>query len=668
MTRKIPALLTTPVLVAGAVLLMAAAPAQRKHKRAAHPYGNANAISVHELKTYDYFLASDQLEGRDTPSRGYDLAALYVASHLSQWGLEPGGSTTGTNGPLQPYFLPMDLVTTNPNPAAMRLAITVPAVSGGRFFQFFGMPAPLPAGTHRLAYGHDWIVNTPTGRNAPQLTGGSFQNAQLVFAGNGYVIGGHNPYDGLDVQGKVLVVAGEPTALRQYQTDLINSFLHGAARPKNPMSGGAMTPEQYAAAHGAVAVISAPSFNELSEMAKPDAGKLHFGVNGPNYQVVKFLPPPAPAVPQLVAGPALMNALFQGEKVSASAVMAEANSGTLPSFALAPDKTISGTVAVTTTHNHAEDVIGMLPGSDPVLKDQYVVISAHLDHIGLSPTPGCREENPILAAGDSTDFGLTMAPDQKDCDGINNGADDDGSGSTALLGVAHAFVTGAAKGMRPKRTIIFLWNTGEEKGLWGSQYFAEFPPVDIHHVVADLNMDMEGRARTPGYVDPPHEKLVAPNEVFVIGPEVSSSEMGQTLDRVNDGFQKMDLNHFYDDTVPDATHDNIGPGPQGQRVFYRSDHYNFAKLGIPIVFFTTGLHPDYHRVTDSPDKLNFPNMQKIARTVAALGWVLGTEPDSALPKLDAQLPPLLVHDMAVAKKAGWGELTPASPPLPGEPF
>ena len=98
--------------------------------------------------------------------------------------------------------------------------------------------------------------------------------------------------------------------------------------------------------------------------------------------------------------------------------------------------------------------------------------------------------------------------------------------------------------------------------------------------------------------------------------------MEKTIETVNDSYQKLTLNHFYDTTAPDATHDNLGPQPRGQRIFYRSDHYNFAKMGIPIAFFTVGLHPDYHRPTDTPDKIDYKEMQMVSKTVAAVAWVL----------------------------------------------
>lgn len=649
---------------------MRSAPASRA-KKAVAGYGNADAISIKELKDYDYFLASDQIEGRNLPSRGYDLAALYVASHLSEWGLEPGGSTAGTNGPLQPYFIPMDLVTAAPNPAGMKLSVSIPPSPnrGGRRF-FFGGAVPLSAGAHAIPYGQGWVVEMPRGRNVPPLAGADFSNASVVFAGNGYVMGSDNPYQGLDVRGKVVVVAGLPPALAAYNTARIASFM-GTLRgqvPANPMGENDQTPAQYCAKNGAAALVTIPTFADLSTLASPYAGRVAFGPNGPNYQVVKFQTADDPGVPQITAGLELVNALFQGEKETAEQVFAAASANTpLPSFALAAGKTLSATVAVTTVHNHGEDVIGMLEGSDPVLKNEYVVISAHLDHIGMSPMlPGCHALNPVAAAGDSTASGLTA--DGPQCDTIDNGADDDGSGSTGLLGVAHAYAEGAAKGMRPKRTMIFLWNAGEEKGLWGSQYFVEFPPIDIHKVVVDLNMDMIGRTKTPGYVDPPSYYLVKPHEVLVVGPNISSNDLETTLENVNTNFQKLSLNHFYDVTKPDATHDNIGPGPQGQRIFYRSDHYNFAKMGIPIAFFSDGLHVDYHRITDSPEKIDFTEIQQVSKTAAAVGWVIANEAEGQTPKLNSVLPEQLVHDMATVKAAGWGMLTPVLSPLPGEPF
>jgi Zn-dependent M28 family amino/carboxypeptidase len=208
---------------------------------------------------------------------------------------------------------------------------------------------------------------------------------------------------------------------------------------------------------------------------------------------------------------------------------------------------------------------------------------------------------------------------------------------------------------------------GEEKGLWGSQYFAQYPPIDLSKVVSNLNMDMIGRTKNEKSVDPnPARVLVNPGEVLLIGPQVSSDDLGEVIEAVNNNYQKLKLNHFYDVTKPDDTHDNLGPQPRGQRIFYRSDHYNFAKMGVPIAFFTTGLHVDYHRPSDTPDKIDYAAMQQISRTVAAVTWQLANS--TGRPKLKEKLPEDLLKDMKTVQTQGWGKLTPVIAPLPGMPY
>jgi Zn-dependent M28 family amino/carboxypeptidase len=599
-------------------------------------YGNADAISEDELRTYDYFLASDQLEGRNFPSRGYDVAALYVASHLAEWGLKPGGSTSNTSGPLQPYFMPIEMVTREvvQDESKVSLAAPPPFRDGGS----------VELRTTDFDYGKDWTVSPGGGgfRSLPPAK--SFDvSGNLAFAGNGYIINksNTNPYEGLDVRGKIIVVAGLPPEIAAEQ----GPGRRPGAGP-NPLGEECkdfLTPEEYAARNGAVGVVRIANFRQLTAMAN-SAALGAASPNGPFYQVSKFeVAPACPGVPSVIAGAGLTNALFQGEKTDAAEVFYAAGTNTKQnSFALSADKTLRLHVVIQSHPGHAENVVGILEGSDPVLKNEYVVISAHLDHIGLSaPLPNGHN--------------------------VNNGADDDGSGSTGLLGIAHVYAEGAAKGMRPKRTIIFLWNGGEEKGLWGSRYFNEFPPIDLTKLVADLNMDMIGRTKSPKSVDAnPTHVLVNSGEVMVVGPEVTSDELEKTIETVDNNYQKLVLNHFYDATAPDATHDNLGPKPDGQRIFYRSDHYNFAKMGIPIAFFTTGLHVDYHRPTDTPEKIDFQELRRVAKTVAAVGWVLAEQPGR--PRLNPKLPDQLIKDMKTVQAEGWGKVTPVLPPLPGEPY
>jgi hypothetical protein len=212
----------------------------------------------------------------------------------------------------------------------------------------------------------------------------------------------------------------------------------------------------------------------------------------------------------------------------------------------------------------APNTVGILEGSDPKLKQEYLIYSAHMDHIGI--TPG--------------------RPDS-----INNGADDDGSGTVGVVELAGAF---SRPGARPKRSIVFLTVSGEEKGLWGSRYFSEHPTVPIHQVVADLNIDMIGRTW--------------PDTIVAIGKE--HSDLGTTLERVNRAHPELGMTAI----------DDIWPA---ERFYFRSDHYNFARKGVPILFFFNGVHPDYHQVTDSPDKINSEKEARILKLLFYLGQELG---------------------------------------------
>ncbi len=583
-------------------------------------HGNADAIGEDELKAYLYFLASDQLEGRNFPSRGYDTAALYVASHLAEWGLKPGGSTSGTTGPLQPYFMPIEMESRQLLAEESKATLTVPP---GTTFD----------------YGKDWTFGTP-GSPAP-LSATFDVSGNLVFAGNGWVVHQTNadPYKGIDVRGKIIVVAGR-----------LPEIVEGEA------CNDVFSPQQYAAKNGALAVVFVADSTNVAAMARLNARP---SPNGPPF-VVKDSQAASgcPSAPIVTAGLELTNALFAGERHNGAEILytADRNASTYSpafqgerrtvptpdSFALNERKTLRLHLAVRSEAGHGENVIGIVEGGDPVLKNEYVMVSAHLDHLGLS------------------------AP-QPDGHAVFNGADDDASGSAALLAMARAYAIGAAQGMRPKRSILFLWNGGEEKSLAGSQYFVRFPPIDLSKVVAVLHMDMIGRTKKSDAVENDKTQVLADRgEILLIGPGISSADLEKTIEAVNGDYQKLRLNHFYDTTKPDETHDNLGPQPRGQGLFGRSDQYSFARMGIPIAYFTDGLHVDYHRPTDTPEKIDYQQLQIVARTVAAVAWELGSQ--SGRPKLNTTLPDDLKSAMEFAQKQGWGKVTPVLAPLPGMPF
>lgn len=218
----------------------------------------------------------------------------------------------------------------------------------------------------------------------------------------------------------------------------------------------------------------------------------------------------------------------------------------------------------------SENVVAVIKGSTK--PDEYIILSSHLDHIGI------------------TDKGE-----------INNGADDDGSGTVALLEIAEAFKKAADSGNGPKRSIVFLHVTGEEKGLLGSKYYTDVQPIfPLSQTVANLNIDMIGR------IDPKRDGNR--NYVYLIGSDKLSTELHNLSEAVNKKYTNIELDYKYNDEN------------DPNRFYYRSDHYNFAKNNIPIIFYFNGTHADYHRPSDTPDKINYDLLENRARLVFHTAW------------------------------------------------
>ncbi|WP_116105018.1 M28 family peptidase [Lewinella sp. IMCC34191] len=222
-----------------------------------------------------------------------------------------------------------------------------------------------------------------------------------------------------------------------------------------------------------------------------------------------------------------------------------------------------------------ENVLGYIRGTDPKLAEEVLVVSAHYDHIGRRG------------------------------DAIFNGADDNGSGSSTILEIAEAFAEAKAAGLGPRRSVLFLWVSGEEKGLLGSEYYATHPVFPLEYTIADINVDMVGR------IDPAHEGN--PDYIYVIGSNRLSTELHDINEAVNRDFTKLELDYTY----------NAKDDPNN---FYeRSDHYNFAERGVPSVFFFNGTHADYHRDTDTVEKINFEKMVNIGRLIFHNAWQLANQ-------------------------------------------
>jgi len=516
-------------------------------------------INAAELKDYLSFIASDEMEGRDTPSRGLDTTAKFLAMNLSRWGFKPAGDD-GTF--FQKIALRRDY---------LEKAETKVQLNG-----------------QTLVLGDDYI---PYSRSA-NIT------APLVFAGSGWFVKSKNidGYKGIDARGKIAIVVAPPDGLPQ---GISRADLTGK-RGEDFMTAG-----EYAQKLGVAGLVFIPDFQYLANWDRNRSRLTERGVT----RVVKFETPSAlvsgfPAVnpvplPQIVVAPRLANALFQGERQSVNAIFESIYSGKVPdSFELNPEKQLSLTIKTKSESPATQNVVAVFEGSDPVLKDEYVAVGAHYDHIGI---------------------GLPL-----NGDAIYNGADDDGSGTTALLAMAEAL---AKAPKRPKRSVLFVWHAGEEKGLWGSRYFTEYPTIPLDKIVTQLNIDMIGRSKKEGDTNARNANLSGPNEVYVIGSKMMSTELGELTETVNKDYLNIAFNYRYDDPA------------DPNRFFFRSDHYNYAKRGIPIVFFFDGEHEDYHRPGDEVQKIDFQKMEKVTRTVYMLLWEVANR--ATRPKVDKQLPVLL---------------------------
>jgi hypothetical protein len=300
-----------------------------------------------------------------------------------------------------------------------------------------------------------------------------------------------------------------------------------------------------------------------------------------------------PVPPQLTAGDAFFDFVFSAAGQSYDTLKAlAAKQEPLPEISL---KDVSVTINVDADYETVQtrltrNVVGLVRGTDAKLRDTYVALGAHLDHVGyqqFAPAGGGGAGLIATCAGQSR-------PMPRPGDIINNGADDDGSGTVSLMAVAKAFATGP----KPKRSVVFVWHSGEEDGLHGSRYMSDHPVLPIERMVAMLNIDMVGRNRC----DDPAQA----NTVYLVGSERISTELHNVSEQANAALPRpLMLDYEYND-VADT-----------ESLYTRSDHYSYASKGVPVIFYTTGLHRDYHYLTDEVDKIEFAKMARIADLVRA---------------------------------------------------
>lgn len=473
-----------------------------------------------------------------------------------------GGRETGTPNELRAArFLATRLASLGVEPAGDSMYLQrVPLVKATLSAQTrFSVTTPQGQGAIPLGLGTDIVPLVNLGPGAPLPRRNA--EGELFFAGYGMVTNGRNDFAGLSESGKVVVMLhGAPASI----TD---------AATRERLEGQDELGQRIARALQfqpiAVVLLMTGKASDFFEKAAPELLRSVSRAPGDRSTSDAERPLPMVLIGLAKAGSPLLPANWQASDAP------QALAG----------RRFAGRIDVLQTPFTGYNVVGVVRGSDPRWNKTYVAHGSHYDHIGIQPR---------------------MSPDS-----IANGADDDGSGSVGMLAIAKSLTRS-----RPKRSALFVWHTGEEKGLLGSSYFTDHPTVPLDSIVAQLNMDMIGRrggsksefnSRTDG--------AGSANRVYVVGPGAApnnqSRVLGAVLDTVN-ARQKPPLQ--LDREWDTATHP--------ERIYYRSDHYSYAQKGIPVLFFTTGLHEDYHKVSDEAAKIDFEKMARISTLLVDLGTTI----------------------------------------------
>ncbi|HEY9225236.1 MAG TPA: M28 family peptidase [Gemmatimonadaceae bacterium] len=523
--------------------VMAAAQSATQPPLKLAPKPTSPAISSGDLMTRLYIFADDSMMGREVGTEYHLKATDYIARELRRIGLQPGGDS-------------------------------------GTFFQ------NIPVRAHPLAQDNTITVDDKT-----------FRGRTDYMPRDNSVFGAPvKPFDGAEVIYGGTFNPADPSGLIS-QADARGKFVVVTV-PKGPdgkpmWTNTRLPLTRYFVQSAGVAVVGyelideptrAASFNDINlSLKQEDAG-------GP------------PRIPTFMYVTTQMADALMGAPISG---LSKGAAG----------KTIHGTLKWDDVQAPGRNVVAILPGSDPKLKGEYVAIGAHNDHVGFNHDPvdhdSLRAYNTVVRpkgaddeARPATDQEMSkirqiidslrkINPPRKDS--IFNGADDDGSGSMAVLEMAEYFARSPNK---PKRSLVFVWHAGEEKGLWGSEYFTDHPTVPRDSIVAQLNMDMVGRGTAND------EKDGGPGYIQLIGSKRLSTELGNIVDETGKAqATPMKIDYAYD------------ANGHPQQYYCRSDHYEYARYGIPIAFFSTGGHRDYHQQTDEPQYIDYDQLARVTNFV-----------------------------------------------------
>lgn len=386
----------------------------------------------------------------------------------------------------------------------------------------------------------------------------------VIFAGYGLNKDDFNEYAGLDVAGKVVMIfaTGDPTAKAPAQP----------AQGRRPQSsvGSQQAKIKYLTDNKAAGVLVINErVDNLTDAMKAYLAEGTAGLKRAESNQNSTLP-------IVTIGTAVANQILAGANTNLADVKKKITE-TLKPATVVINTPVAFSAKLVEENIKADNVLGFLEGSDPKLKNEVLVVTGHYDHIGLVNDPNATDK-------------------------VNNGADDDGSGTTGVLMLAEAFAKAKKAGKGPKRSILFMTVVGEEKGLWGSEWYSDYPVFPLENTIANLNIDMIGR----GDDDRPGDN----NFVYIIGSNMLSDDLDRIGKKANTDYVNIVLDEKYNNRT------------DPNRFYYRSDHYNFAKHGIPVIFYFNGVHKDYHQPGDEVSKIDFPMLAKRAQLVYYTAWEL----------------------------------------------
>ncbi len=447
-----------------------------------------------------------------------------------------------------------------------------PAVVEGTYFQKFPLKQESLLGSTMTLNGEQFSFIDDF-FFFPGIDAGAYDISSCVFAGYGIETEHYNDYEGLDVKGKaVIVFSGEPVSKKG------NFILTGDDKPSG-------WSENYSQKKEVAEKYGASSLIVIHENYKFYLSRIKYYLESPRLSLDREGTNDNKQLPMFFVSPKTADLMLEKLKLKSTSHAKSRISKKQKPFSAEISSTAAFNVGIDKNAIESENVLGYLEGTDK--KDELVVITSHFDHVGMKG------------------------------EDIYNGADDDGSGTVTVLELAQAFSQAAKDGHKPRRSILFMTVSGEEKGLLGSEWYGDHPVFPLENTVADLNIDMIGR------VDEKHKD--DPSYIYLIGSDRLSTELHAISESANKTYTKLELDYTYND-------------PQDpNRFYYRSDHYNFAKFGIPVIFYFSGVHEDYHQPTDTPDKIMYDKMVPIAQLIFHTAWELSNREERIIVDVEPEL-------------------------------